>query len=106
MKGVQDPYLGKVAAILHETLKPDISRQNAYGLAEECLGELQDVQSMLRESSNPREIVMAVTPMIAKMRRASILQDFSVSHHVPGHDPDSFDLHTALKSFLSLASPE
>ena len=60
-KNTQDPYLEKVAAILHTTMAPMMPLQNAYNLAEECLGELKVHISngMFRPGANPRETVMA-----------------------------------------------
>jgi hypothetical protein len=60
-KAAKDPYLEKVASILHSTLRPMMPIQNAYDLAAECLGELKSniSKGMFRDGANPREAVMA-----------------------------------------------
>ncbi len=60
-KPSKDPYLEKVASILHSTMGPALPLQNSYDLAEECLGELRSniSKGMFHDGANPREILMA-----------------------------------------------
>ena len=44
----KDPYLEKVASILHQTIGTTLPLENAYNLAEECLHELKNNISRLR----------------------------------------------------------
>ena len=71
-KTTQDPYLEKVAAILHTNMAPMMSLQNAYNLAAECLGELQDhiAEGVFRPGPNPRETMMAYYCLCSMVREA------------------------------------
>ena len=71
-KNTQDPYLEKVAAILHTTMAPMLPLQNAYNLAAECLSELQGhiAEGMFRPGPNPREPVMAYYCLCSMVRES------------------------------------
>lgn len=71
-KTAQDPYLEKVAAILHSTMTPMMPQQNAYNLAAECLGELQGhiAKGVFRPGPNPRETVMAYYCLCSMVRES------------------------------------
>ena len=60
-KKKKDPYLENVGAILHQVLKPALPLENAYNLAEECLGDLKnDISSgAFQDGANPDEKIMA-----------------------------------------------
>ena len=71
-KNTQDPYLVRVAAILHTTMAPMMPLQNAYNLAAECQGELQGRISngTFRPGPNPREAVMAYYCLCSMVRES------------------------------------
>ncbi len=76
-KSTQDPYLAKVAAIIHTTMGPMIPLQNAYSLAAECLGELQEFISngTFPPGPNPREVVMAYYCLCSMVRESGSSDD-------------------------------
>lgn len=76
-KITQDPYLAKVAAILHTTMAPMMPLQNAYSLAAECLGELQGHISngTFHPGPNPREAVMAYYCLCSMVRESGSSDD-------------------------------
>lgn len=60
-KPSKDPYLERVASILHSTLAPMLPLPQAYGLAAECLSDLRQQirKGVLVDGANPRESVLA-----------------------------------------------
>ena len=69
----KDPYLENVGAILHQALKPRMPLENAYNVAEECLGKLKaDISSgAFQDGANPDEKIMAyycICIMIEELR--------------------------------------
>ncbi len=61
-KKKNDPYMENVAAILHQALKAMLPLENAYGVAEECLGKLRGEISagVFQDGENPDEKIMAI----------------------------------------------
>jgi hypothetical protein len=78
-KAGKDEYLEKVASILHSTIGPMMPMQNAYDLAEECLGELKGniSKGMFHDGANPRESVMAYYSLCSMVRETSLNDDRS-----------------------------
>lgn len=76
-KTKQDPYLEKVAAILHATMAPMMPLQNAYNLAMECLSELHEniSKGVFRPGPNPRETVMAFYCLCSMVRESGSSDD-------------------------------
>jgi hypothetical protein len=76
-KTKQDPYLEKVAAILHATMAPMMPLQNAFNLAEECLSELHEniSKGVFRPGPNPRETVMAYYCLCSMVRESGSSDD-------------------------------
>lgn len=79
-KPPQDPYLEKVAAILHDYMKPMMPLQNAYGLASECLGELKGhiSKGTFQPGQAPREEVMAYYCLCSMVRESGSSGDKTV----------------------------
>lgn len=76
-KTAKDTYIEKVASILHTTIGPMMPLQNAYNLAEECLGELKGniSKGTFRDGAHPRETVMAYYSLCS-MVRIPVVQEF------------------------------
>lgn len=76
-KAPQDPYLEKIAAILHTTMGPMMPLQNAYRVAAECLGELHGhiANGMFSPGPNPRETVMAYYCLCNMVRESGLSDD-------------------------------
>jgi hypothetical protein len=57
----KDPYLEAIGAILHQIFKSRMPLDNAYNVAEECLGKLRnDISSgAFQDGANPDEKIMA-----------------------------------------------
>lgn len=97
-----DQYLLRVAAILHENIGPIF---NAYGLVEECLGELRgNISSgMFHDGPNPKENIMvyyAICSMISETSsaddRAAVLK-LSVMARVLKDKLGAFENMTSLE---------
>ncbi len=71
-KPSKDPYLEKVAAMLHSTLGPMLPLPQAYNLAAECLSDLRQLISkgVFKDGSNPRESVMAYFSLCTMIHEA------------------------------------
>ena len=76
-KSSNDPYLERVASILHSTLGPMLPLPQAYGLAAECLTDLKGMISkgVFLDGPNPRESVMAYFSLCTMVHEARSSDD-------------------------------
>ena len=75
-----DPYLERVASILHATLAPMLPLPQAYVLAAECLSDLTGLISkgVFLDGPNPRESVMAYFSLCTMVHEARSSEDETV----------------------------
>jgi len=73
----KDPYLERVASILHQTIGTTLPLENAYNLAEECLHELRNniSKGMFQDGANPRENIMAYYSLCSMVNESSASDD-------------------------------
>lgn len=76
-KPSNDPYLERVASILHSTLAPILPLLQAYSLAAECLSDLKGLISkgVFLDGPNPREPVMAYFSLCTMVHEARSSDD-------------------------------
>lgn len=76
-KKKKEPYLERVASILHQTIGPTLPLENAYNLAEECLQELRSniSRGMFQDGANPRENIMAYYSLCSMVNESSASDD-------------------------------
>ena len=76
-KPSKDPYLERVASILHTTLAPILPLPQSYGLAAECLNDLKQLirKGVFIDGPNPRESVMAYFSLCTMVHEARSSDD-------------------------------
>ena len=73
----KDPYLERVALIMHQTIGPAFPLENAYNMAEECLHDLRIniKEGMFQDGSNPGENIMAYYSLCSMVNESSPSDD-------------------------------
>lgn len=76
-KPSSDPYIERVAFILHSTLAPMLPLPQAYSLAAECLSDLKGLISkgVFLDGPNPRELVMVYFSLCTMVHEAQSSDD-------------------------------
>lgn len=76
-KPSNNPYLERVASILHSTLAPMLPMPQAYSLAAECLSDLKGmiIKGVFLDGPNPRESVMAYFSLCTMVHEARSSDD-------------------------------